>query len=285
MVGKHWIEEHDRAVLRLGTTTPTAAAIARLAGQIGHTPLAVRRRWEALQRRDIPKRGGPTRDWTEQEEAFLRDTIGWRAAESIAAALGRTPLAVRIKAKRLGLHWVKRQGKANAALGLTARDVQGLLGLSCAKTVTWWIAEGWLSGTKREIAYGEHTIWRIHPSALEAFLREYRWLYDPARIRDRGWRAFVASLPPAPFVGVREAARLLPYTIGGISQMIRKGDLPAEKWGPNWRIPLAAIHAFVPPPFGYGHDRTIAASVSAKRRAVLATRKTGRKAAEKAQAA
>lgn len=282
MVGKHWAEDDDRALLRAmnGPATPDVALLAR---RLGRTQIAVRARLGQLRRRTLPKRGGPARDWRDDEVATLRDTIGWRSAEQIAKALGRTPTAVRIKAKRLKLHWIKgsversgniRPVERHRHLGYTARDVAKMLGIACAKTVAWWIEEGWLRGTKRPVRYGNNTVWRIHADAIEAFLRDYRWLYDPARIVDRGWRAFVAGLPPAEWVGTAEAARLLPYTQGSISALCSRGDLAGEHWGSAWRIPMAAIRAFEPPPFGYNGEPTVKSALMAKRQATRAARRT-----------
>jgi len=270
MVGKHWTEAEDRLLLGLGERE----SLARLAARTGRSAAAVRCRLSLLRRRQLPPRGGPTRDWTEEDLATLRSLVGRRSVEAIAATLGRTPTAVRVRLKRLGLRQVKRAGRTVPGLGYTAREVAALLGVRCSKTVGRWIRAGWLVATQRPIRYGAHLIWRVEASDLEDFLRDYRWLYDPARIVDRGWAAFVAALPGAGYVGTAEAARLLPYTRGGIVQLIARGDLAAERWGSGWRIPVAAIRAFTPPPFGYGARVSGASDVAARRRATLAAQRS-----------
>jgi hypothetical protein len=140
--------------------------------------------------------------------------------------------------------------------------------------VAWWVAEGWLHATRRPVRYGKHRVWRIERADLEDFLREYRWLYDPARIVDGGWARFVAGLPSATWVGTAEAARLLPYTPGSIAQLCRKGDLAGEHWGSAWRIPVAAIRAFVPPQIGHQGRGPVADELARRRDATKAARKT-----------
>lgn len=276
MTGTHWPEAHDRLVLALGATRPTNDACARLGARLGRSGTAVLIRWRALRDRQLAPRGGKGNDWSAAEIALLEDTAGWRSPEAIAAQLGRTPTAVRLKAKKLGVRWTRQGKEALPGHGLTARAVARALGVQ-DKAVTWWLDRGYLAGTRRAVGMGPHKMWRVQPAAIEAFLRDYRWLYDPARIVDRGWRAFVAALPVAAYVGTIEAARLLCYQPGSIPALIRRGDLAGEKWGANWRIPLRAIHAFVPPPIAYGHDQRVRDEVTTKRATVLGQRLTGRK--------
>src|SRR3712207_2056116 len=106
MGNRHWTEEEDLLVLRCAGR----AAGAVLAQRIGRSPLAVTQRAALLrhgrtarQRHvDQPRQG---RDWTRAERERLRALAGRLGPETVATLLGRTPTAVRLQAKRLGLHW------------------------------------------------------------------------------------------------------------------------------------------------------------------------------------
>ncbi len=271
MGGKPWAPAHDRLLLALAGR----ASVEQIAARVGRSPTAVRTRIPLLRRGGgrVP-RNNPSgkRNWSPDEDATLRASAGFLSVDEIAAELGRTATAIRFRAKRLGLTWYKANPSKQDHRGYTAGEVQRMLGLGCAKTVAWWIEAGYLDGERHAVRVGPHRAWRVYPEELEHFLREYRWLYDPARIRDPLWRAFVAGLPPAEYIGTREAARRLCYEVTSVSQLIRKGDLEAEKHGPNWRIPMRAIRAFTPPPFGgHGMDRD---ELRRRREAVLQARRT-----------
>lgn len=273
MTGKHYLPEHDDILRKV----EDGRLLLPIAQRLGKSERQVRLRWQLLRAGKPPRATDYNRIWSRADDQYLRDTVGMKPIAEICEALKRTPVAVRIRAKRLGLRWVKGS-KRQPAQGLTARAVAQMLGVRCQKTVVRWIADGYMVGEKRPVRYGTSAVWRIWPEAVERFLREYRWLYNPERIVDPGWRRVVASLPLARYVGVAEAAHRLCYTISGVNQLIRKGDLPAEKHGPNWKIAEKDIAAFVPPPLAWGHmkDARVGEGVRARRTAILASRKTGR---------
>ena len=267
MTGRRWSEAEDRLIARLWGQRPPAAIAAHLPGRSAQSVVL---RGRALHRGATPrqqaaakKAAGRKRDWTPAEDGYLNVAVGFVPIAEIAAELGRSETAIRIRAKRRGLKWYVLNPGRQQDRGMTAHDVARLLGLRCSKRVTWWIEAGYLLADRHSVRVGPNRLWRIFPEDLEDFLRRYRWLYDPQRIRDRGWRTFVAGLPAERYVGVREAARLLPYTPGGINELIRRGDLEAYKHGPNWKIPLSAVRRFTPPP---RHALTPAAREALRRR-------------------
>lgn len=252
-----WTVEEDALVLARGE--PDRA----LAGQFGRTVDAIQQRRAKLLRRGRRAR----RPWLPWEDDWLRQQVGATTAAAIAARLGRTERAVESRAWELGLSWKRPP----AVVTWTASDVARQIGVRCSKTVAWWISAGYLRGEQGpHLPRGGRPAWRVRPDDLRAFLREYPWLYDRARISDPDLAAYVATLPPAEFVGVGEAARRLGYTEAGIANLIRHGYLPGEKRGPNWLIPVAALANFVRPPRG-----SAARGQRTHKAATLSERRTG----------
>ena len=186
--------------------------------------------------------GRPSSD---DELATLDALVGRLTAGEIAARLGRTRASVWMRAKKRGLRWYDRP-----AVGYTALEVSRLLGVSPAYIST-WLRAGVLGGHHGTMRLGKgYAVWRISGDDLATFLRDYQGLYDARRIRDRAWRAFVATLPPdGGYVPLSEAARRLGnYTLSGIKGMVYRGDLPAIKVGARWWVSRRALAAWEPPP-------------------------------------
>lgn len=274
MGGRPWTEAEDRLLARAGPN-----AFPALAARLGRSVVAVKGRAGSLRTGTAirtyyaggGRRGG--RNWTPTETARLRAAVGLRSPEQLARELRRTPRAIRLRAKRLQLRWVLPTSPQQPAHGLPASAVARRLGISCAKTVVGWITSGFLDGAQCAVQVGAGRVWRILPDAIAHFLTTYRWRYDPDRIADPGWRAFVAALPPERYLTVGEAARRLCYEPGSVNQLIARGDLEAYKWGANWRIPELAIRRFVRPCDVPRPGGRTAAEVSARRAANLARRR------------
>jgi len=265
---KPWTPAEDALLHRLVAAGWKHRAIG---AAFGRSKQAVRARLHLL------RRGLRARPWTAVEDALVRDTASYRTAADIGAEIGRTASAVSARATVLGVRWNRPDRRAT---GLTATQVAALLGVPCSKSIADWIEKGYLAATRRAARLGEHgykIAYRIRPDALRDFLRDYPWLYRRERIADRGWAAYVArNVPREEWLGTREAARLLFLTVEGVALCIRKGDIRAEKVGPNWVIPLGAIRAYVPPPMGAAirNDQSEWDAIQARRAANLAARKS-----------
>lgn len=103
-----WTEREDDTLLAAYGRVP----IARLADHLRRSAAAVGNRAGLLRAGRAPRtyldtrgvRGG--RNWTAGETRYLRATAGLLSPEEIARTLRRTPTAIRLRAKKLGLHWV-----------------------------------------------------------------------------------------------------------------------------------------------------------------------------------
>ena len=287
MGGRPWTRREDDTLLAASGRVP----IERLAARLGRTAAAVVNRAGLLRAGRAPRtyadasgpRGGRT--WTAGETRYLHATVGLLSPEEIARELRRTPVAVRLRAKRLGLHWVQPLPGTPVRHGYPASEVARMLGVRDAKMVVGWITAGYLDGHRSGVRVGRHRVWRVYPEAIERFLRTYRWLYDARRVTDPACRALVRALPPEGYVGTAEAARLLCYQPASVVKLIARGDLAADKHGASWRIPMSAIARFrrpadlphpgrrVPDDLRAHRERTLA------RRARLTAERTERRAA------
>jgi hypothetical protein len=122
--------------------------------------------------------------WTEQEEAYLYDAWGLVSEASICRNLDRTPVAVRLKAKRLGL-----TKKLNL---FTARDVARVFRVDDKKVVR-WIADGKLAARRAPFRQGRNLVWSISIEALEDFIKEWPAEFDPRDI-DREQHAYFRNV-------------------------------------------------------------------------------------------
>jgi hypothetical protein len=111
--------------------------------------------------------------WTPDEIAYLEQYLHRVKLAEIAAHLGRTTIAVQLKAKRLGL---RKTGEGYTMRGLC-------LGLGVDhRAVTRWIEAGWLKGTRRQSERVTRDIWYFSDQAIRALVREHPSEIDPRRV-------------------------------------------------------------------------------------------------------
>lgn len=96
---------------------------------------------------------------------------------------------------------------------------------------------------RREMRLGRHALWLAWDDDLTRFLRDCRPAYDPARIRDPYWRAFVAALPPErdPWLTPVRPRRSSAIQLHGIQRLIATGRLVARRWGGRYSLRRSAI--------------------------------------------
>ena len=179
--------------------------------------------------------------WLPREDRTLRASAGVVPVDEVAARLGRSRPAILARARVLGLHWYRsRSGQPHP--GHTLGDVARLLGVSPC-TARRWVATGWLSAARREVRLGRHALWLVWDDDLARFLRACRPIYEPVRIRDPRWCAFVAALPPErdPWLTPCEAAPLLRLTPHGVRKLIASGRLAAHRWGGRYYLRRSAL--------------------------------------------
>lgn len=134
--------------------------------------------------------------WTDEEDEYLRRSLGFIPEEEIAAELGRTVTAVHLRWKR-DLNLPAPSKDPNY---LSATRAAELLGIDAHK-VTWWVDSGIIQG---EMLPGKRRIRRIEKRIL------IEWLLDPDN-----WVYFSSSTVTDP----------------NLRQMIEKEQ---TDWGDKW---------------------------------------------------
>lgn len=184
---------------------------------------------------------GRKRRWEPEELQLLEDMIEeGRSDAFIGKRLNCTANAVNIARKR---HKIAPRRKVL----LTSRSVQVRLGVSCAKTVAWWIREGWLKGRKGQ-RVGLNRMWYVTEDALQQFLenRAYWHLWEPDKIIDRDFRVWAKELRKVRYLTTGEVGQRFCVQHTTVNDWIHRGLLPAVRHG-NWRVLESDLQTFVPP--------------------------------------
>lgn len=189
--------------------------------------------------------------WTRADVVKLEGWYGRRTDEAIGRSLGRTPVAVHLKAKRLGLH--KR------AAGLTARSVATIFGIDASTVVKHWIRRGLLPATRLGKAheanhspsrarrrpgttidrYRRPAYWIVELQAVDIFIVEHPELVDVDKMPPSPYRDLAAR---DPWIGLPEVHRRTGRMHDVVAKMIVAGDIRGRRRGTHWYVPLADVH-------------------------------------------
>jgi RNA polymerase primary sigma factor len=129
--------------------------------------------------------------WSEEEVAYLRNSMRRFGLKKVARALGRSETSVKLKARRLGIR------KLVTGDGYTMRAVCRGLGVDHHQ-VERWLANGWFWGERRESnRHGGQRgdIWYFETEAIRALVRNHSEEIDLRRV-DRQWFIEVLLGPP-----------------------------------------------------------------------------------------
>lgn len=140
-----------------------------------HTHFTARRipRWKVRQwARQLGLARQKEPPWTAQEIAYLEQSLHHVRLADMAKHLGRTTIAVQLKAKRLGL---RKTGE-----GYTMQSLCLGLGVD-HHAVKRWIEAGWLKASRRQ-SERANDIWFVSDEAIRAFVRAHPAEIDPRRV-------------------------------------------------------------------------------------------------------
>jgi RNA polymerase sigma factor (sigma-70 family) len=237
----------DETARHLGMSTETVKALQ-------HRGIAAMRTQFAgftLPHRSIPHE----RNWAADDIERLRLGIlqGWND-KAIAHWLGRTPIAIRVKAKKL--HIPRRPPTTG-----TARDVAVALGVGCAKTVQRWAGLDWLPAQRSSDERG--ATWRFLWADVWAFCENpaYWMAWRPERITDparRTWAIEMRRDQPR-WLMPGEVAMRYHVTRNVVTSWVLRFGLPATRYG-NWWINERDLESWIAPgerprTYGWGHPR------------------------------
>ncbi len=167
---KYFLDEPGRKLL-LARYDGTKKTIDELTARL-HVPRYIVKKWGrqlGLARQKEPF-------WTKADEGYLAANLGRRSITAIAKTLNRTPTAVKLKAKRLGVH--KGQD------GYTMCGLEVALGADHHK-IERWMKLGWLKGERR---HSERThqqggdMWRFTDANIRDFVQAHPMEIDQRRM-------------------------------------------------------------------------------------------------------
>ena len=183
-----------------------------------------------------PGRGNWTPDRLLELEELLSSGL---TDKVIARRMGKSITAVHVARKRYGVPCRRR-------LIMTQRGVARLMGIGCAKTISRWIAEGWLRGRPGEVL-GNGRECYVTREDLLAFLDDpAHWhIWRSERITEAGLRSW-AEEKRGRYLSVGQVAGRLNVVAGTVWNYIQRGLLPACRWG-NWWVREDDLEGFVPP--------------------------------------
>ena len=167
------------------------------------------------------------RFWTKQREWQLMTL--WEEGnghQEIADEMGVSRESVKNHCARMGLTRV-----AARRAGMTAREVQRLLGFSCAKQIVIRIERGHLNG-RNAYAAGPRLTWFVTDADVRDYLRkpEHWQDWDPDRITDPALKRFALRVRGhVQFLTYREAAQQIGVDPETIGNWITKGWIPAVR--------------------------------------------------------
>ena len=202
-------------------------------GTIRKVPPMEAARWPVYQRRPITS--NLRRDWTPDEvDHFVMLIDRGDHYDTVARKLQRSGVALRVKAKRMGIAMTTR------STVLTCAEVARVLGLRCPKKVSDWITRGWLVAKLRGgAAPTQHTTWAVQWDDLMIFLTNplYWMAWQAEAITDPDLRAEMIALraDQPRWLTPGQVAQRCCVGKGAVNDWIHWGLLPAVRYG-NWWI-------------------------------------------------
>jgi len=210
----------------------TVVAGAEIASGVDVLFLSKRMDQRALYRNTASK-PSPDRkpDWTSEEHQFLAENLGRLSHEEIGSHIGRSQYAVKLRQTRTGLPAASKQPG-----WLTSRGVARTLGVDEHAV----IKLGKRGILPLVLVPGKRNIKRIKK------LRLYMWAINPehwcyfrwSNVKDQHLKRLIELAVqswPDEWWTPGQSARYFGVGVSCINQRIRKGSLPATRWG-NWRI-------------------------------------------------
>ena len=165
----HFSDEEDCLIRdRYDSRTETIDELARL---LRVPRWVIRHRASRL---GVTRRSEPR--WTPDDEAYLQANLRRLSVGGLARKLGRSPTAIALKAKRLGLR--KRNG------GYTLRSLALGFGVE-QHAVARWVREGMLTARRRNSGR-ERDMYLISDRAVREFVRRHPLSFDVRRV-DQLW--------------------------------------------------------------------------------------------------
>jgi len=195
---------------------------------------SIHQRVGILEKQGRLKRFGLVRDGTfhpfysDEEDEIIKRLYPSLGKKALARKMKRPESSVRYRASKLDV----KSGQPNH---LNPPRIARLLGV-CQRIVNDWIYQGFLKADNRNgRRVGRHREWIIKPQDFHKFLRDYYYLYDPNRVRDKFLLSIIALTPAGKVVTTSQAAKILGIVRSAVIKRAIKGDFPVayKGFGPS----------------------------------------------------
>lgn len=225
----------ERAVKQLSAMTGLPGWAIRRSREPAHAKEGRRQRWARWQEDVVKAHLGMLTD--EEVEELRQQVPNSRALDNltnlslpeIAALVGHSPTAVKIRIVRKGWRtWMKNPQ------WITATGIGHAMNVE-SHTVVKWIQRGYLKADR--MPFTRRLVYRVLRSDLVAFITDpENWAYyDVHRIADPDLRKRALSVRDGgEYVTIGEVARRLGCGVNWIAELIRRGKIPAKRWGNYW---------------------------------------------------
>jgi len=237
--------------------------------------------WGCTCRTHVDRPWRRSEHWTCRDVDYLDRAFGRQHDATIAGKLGRTEVAIRLKAKRLGLH--KRRA------GFTARAVAQIFGVDSSTVAKHWISKGLLparrvgrghdpnhspSRARRRPGttvgpYRRSTYWIVEIDNVVRFIAEHPELVDVDKMPPSWYRDQAAE---DPWISLPEVHRRTGRMNHPVALLIAAGVIRGRRRGAHWYVPAADLPKIRP----LRSTEAVAESVF-RRESVLAHRRNHRK--------
>lgn len=216
---KPWLPDEDQFLVD-SYPTLTARAQADCLGRNYSTIISRRMKLRAEGRVNGRRAYHPP--WSSEEVDILHNRFGRVKLSTLCRQLRRSPVGVRLKAKRLHVNMLGNF--------YSARMVADLLGVGCSKTVIAWLEKGWLTGRRSPVRLGPYQVWQFEEQDVVDCLRKYPWLAHRERMPEHYFRSIVREeWRTDPWYTLNEACRLLRCATKTLVAEIRAGRVRAIK--------------------------------------------------------
>lgn len=166
--------------------------------------------------------------WMPKELDYLGNCYGLVPSQVICRHLHRSPLAIKIAARR----------KLHITLTMnfyTDKELSTALGIYSGALKS-WVNAGWLKARRSFIRTGHYQVWHFDAENIEKFLYDKPWLFNPKKMPQHYFRSIVREeYDKDPWYTYLEAAPLLGVKSDwSVRRYISRGWLPVlgETAGP-----------------------------------------------------
>lgn len=170
--------------------------------------------------------------WSPAEEQFVLDNLGFLSDEEMGRRLGRTTNSIKIRRVRKSLGSASRRDTY-----YSARDVAEMLGVSCAKRVSWFIREGFLRGYEAPLG---RLFYQVNFEDIKRFAcNPMYWVYfNPRRVRHPYLRRLVLRQMRRwndEWWDAKQAAAYHGVKLANISHAVATGKIKGVRFG-KWYV-------------------------------------------------